>query len=1587
MNDSAAVRGKLIDRLTALARARLGETRAPAVANFLAGYYANLAVEDLTQSDEELYGAALALWQFGRVRPAGTAKVRVTNPKLATHGWASPHTVVEIVNDDMPFLVDSVIGELTSRELTVHRLAHPIIKVTRDGAGNATACGAGAPESFMQIEIDQLADGACADLEAKLAAVLADVRAAVGDWQAMRARMTAVRAPLESASGDAAATGRFLAWLSDNNFTFLGYRRYAFAGGEAPQISVEAGSGLGLLRDDAVIVLDGMRDMANLPPDVRAFIRDPVPLLIAKSSRRSTVHRAVPLDVIGVKTVVDGRVAGMDLFVGLYTSAAYNQSPRGIPLLDHKVAQVIERAGFAPASHDGKSLTHILETYPRDELFQASTDELYDTAIGILRLKERQRSALFVRKDAFERFVSALVYVPRDRYSTDLRRRIQALLAEAYGGTIARWDSQFAEDTLLMRIHFIIATTPGAIPAVDVGDLAHRIADLARAFADRLRESLVAARGEESGLKLLRRYAEAFPAGYRERFTADNAVADVGQIEAVLADPAALAIDLYRPVDALDNELRLRIFHQGAPVALSDILPMLENLGLRVMTEQPYEIAPAGQPPVWMHDFSMLTQVAAPDLTRIKAKFEAALAAIWSGAAGSDGLNRLVLGAGLDMRSVTVLRAYARYLRQIGLAYSQSYVEDALANNPKIAARLIDLFKTLHDPALKGDRDTAARGLAVEIDHLLDGVTNLDQDRILRRFLNLVKVTVRTNFFRDRPYLSFKLDSQNIDDLPLPRPLVEVWVYAQNVEAIHLRGGRVARGGIRWTDRPEDFRTEILGLMKAQMVKNAVIVPVGSKGGFFPKRGPGPDAGRDAIQAHAIESYKTLMRGLLDVTDSIAPDGIVAPKDVVRRDGDDPYLVVAADKGTATFSDIANGVSRDYGFWLDDAFASGGSAGYDHKAMGITARGAWEAVMRHFREIGIDTQSQEFTCVGVGDMSGDVFGNGLLRTPHVKLLAAFDHRHIFVDPAPDPAKAFAERARMFKLPRSSWADYDGKLISPGGGVFDRKAKSIKTTPEIRALFGIGETVTPADLIKAILKAPVDLLWLGGIGTYVKAASETNAEAGDRANDGLRIDGKDLRCKVVGEGANLGFTQRGRVEFARAGGRINTDAIDNSAGVDTSDHEVNIKILLGDVIARGDMTLKQRDLLLARMTDDVAAHVLGHNYHQTQALSVMEAEGVQGLEPSLRMIRALEKAGRLNRAIEFLPDDEEFAKRQAAKAGLTRPELAVLLAYAKLTLYDGLLASDLPGEAALEDTLVKYFPRELRETQRAAILRHRLKREITATMLTNDLVNRAGTNFVNDLRERLGCDPAEIARGYHVARAIFDLPRLWVAIEALDNKVPAAAQTRMLALTQGLLRRVVPALIAHAPVGADGVRKLDMAAAIERLRAPIAALLASAPATLSDARLEEIKPLTDAGVPGDLARTLAALDDLAAAPAIVDLASATGGQPDTVAATYFAIGDRLRFDWLARRASRAGQGGIWARRAADALIDDLEGLQAQAARAVLSTGGDGDRLATWLEMRKADLARYDALIGELRAVAMPDLAGLTVAARALRALVG
>jgi glutamate dehydrogenase len=1584
-----------------LVRARVAREQQGVLEDFVARYYRGVDPEDLAERrPADLYGAALSHWNFARTRAPAQAKVRVFNPSIVEHGWQSTHSIVEIVNDDMPFLVDSVTMEANRHGLTLHLIVHPIIPVRRSADGTLVDVDDDPKvprESFIHVEVDRLVDPARMEALARdIEQVLSDVRAAVTDWKAMRARVDDVvteieRTPPPLPAQELEEGRQFLQWLADNHFTFVGYRAHDLVTKDGEDtLRIVPGSSLGVLRSGEG--KDVATSFAALPREVRALARKPELLIITKANSRSRVHRPGYLDYIGVKRFdAKGQVTGEHRFLGLFTSTAYSTNPSAIPVLRRKVADVVARAGVAPGSHTGKALVHVLETYPRDELFQSTEDELLRTAVGILHLEDRQRIRLFVRRDPFGRFLSCMIFAPRENYTTELRQRWQAILMQAFAGTSSEFNVSLSE-SMLARVMIIVRTKPGQVPAFDVRELESRLVVAARRWDDELSEALVEALGEARGVELFRAYGAAFPGAYREDFPARAAVPDI-EMMASLSAEQPLGMRLYRPLEAPPDLMRFKLFHFGRPVALSDSLPMLERMGLKVLDERPYRIVRQGQEPIWMHDLGMVGRVDATIAEEtLHALFADAFGRVFRGDAENDDFNRLVLRAGLPAGEIVVLRAYAKYLRQIGFALSQGFIESTMAAHPDIARLLVELFKQRLTPTSAPGIGARVADTERAIHEALEHVDNLSEDRVLRQYLALILATTRTNLWRrdaqDRPrsFVSFKFDPAAVPGVPDPRPRFEIFVYSPRFEGVHLRGGRVARGGLRWSDRPEDFRTEVLGLVKAQMVKNTVIVPVGSKGGFVLKRAPAA-SDREAYLREGVACYQDYLRGLLDLTDNRVADAIVPPPQVKRHDADDPYLVVAADKGTATFSDYANGISAEYGFWLGDAFASGGSAGYDHKAMGITARGAWESTKRHFRELGLDTQTTDFTVAGIGDMSGDVFGNGMLLSRHIRLVAAFDHRHVFLDPDPDAATSFAERERLFKLPRSSWADYDAKLISAGGGVHPRTAKSIAITPEVKKALGItADALAPTELVSAILKAPVDLLYNGGIGTYVKATSETHAQVGDRANDGLRVNGRDLRCKVVVEGGNLGLTQLGRVEYARHGGRINTDAIDNSAGVDTSDHEVNIKILLGQVMAEGELTLKQRNTLLASMTDEVAALVLRDNTFQTQALSVIGRIAPQLLDAHQRFIQFLEKAGRLDRALEYLPSDEEIAERRAADTGLTTPERAVLLAYSKIWTYDELIASTLPDDSWVATALARYFPAALRERFADYMPRHPLRREIIATHVTNSMVNRVGSTFIHRVMETTGAKPPEIVRAYLLAREVFDFVGLWKSIEALDNRVDDAVQSALL-IEQGRLIERSTRWFLRSRRLAD-----DMGATIAQMTPRLASLATAIPA-LQDpadrARSDQaVARYVAQNVPEDVARRVIGLDALYAALDIIDVAEARNRPLESVAQVYFEVATRLGLPWLRERIAALRDHQHWEGLAKGAMLDDLFGLQRTITAEVLGaaeTGTSERVIASWADRNQRAMTRASQLLAELRAAPAVDAAMISVALRELRNL--
>ncbi|MGB9429975.1 MAG: NAD-glutamate dehydrogenase [Gammaproteobacteria bacterium] len=1593
-------KNKQLDKVIALGKK---QDASSTFENFLQQYYDDIAEEDLLQhTPQYLYSAAHSHWEFGQQRPAGETLVRVYNPNVKKDGWKSPHTIVEMVNGDMPFLVDTTIMTLTRNGIGVHLTVHPILYLVREKQGSIAHLDAaseehqsGLVESWIHLEVDHQSDATTLKkLEEELRSAMRDVRATVDDWHLVRDKVGEVCSAVDQYRaflGDTEVDEgqRFLEWLANNHFTFLGYREYDLVEEKGEDVlRIVPDSGLGILRDSGAKVSSSF---LVLPKDVRQRARAREFMIVTKANSMATVHRPGYLDYVGVKRYDrEGNVNGEWRFLGLFTSTAYSRSPRDIPVLRQKVAEVVRRSELPAGSHDLKALMHILESFPRDELFQSTTDELFETATGVVQLQERQRIKLFIRRDSFGRFFSCLVYLPRDRYNSQVRTKVQNILFNALNGKSADHEVYLSESALA-RLHIIVHTAPWKLPKYHRAALEQEIALAVRSWQDELRDVLIEKFGEEHGLRLFSRYGNQFPGAYQEDIKAKAAVFDIEQID-TLRGEENLHMSLYSPKHTPNPYLRFKIFHREQEISISDALPMLENMGVRVMGERPYQIRLADESIVWIQDFELIYP-GELDVQAVRNNFHEQFARVWNGEAENDGFNRLVLGAGLNWRQAMLLRAYCKYLLQTSLSFSPAYMERTLAGNPQIAALLVKYFEAQHDPKGAKERDALITRYSAEIDQALESVSNLDDDRILRSFLNVVRATIRTNYFQTtaqgghKPYVSFKFDPARVPELPLPRPMYEIWVYSPRVEAVHLRGGKVARGGIRWSDRREDFRTEVLGLMKAQQVKNTVIVPVGSKGGFYVKQPP-KSGNREEVLKEGIASYQTFMRGMLDITDNIVEGKIVPPPQVVRHDEDDPYLVVAADKGTASFSDIANAVSAEYNFWLGDAFASGGSAGYDHKKMGITAKGAWESVQRHFREMGVDIQTTAFTAAGIGDMSGDVFGNGMLLSRHTRLVAAFDHRHVFLDPNPDEETSFKERERLFNLPRSSWADYDSKFISSGGGVFPRSAKTIKLSAEARTVLGTeAHQLTPQELMRVILKAPVDLLWNGGIGTYVKSSRESNNEVGDRNNDAVRINGRELRCKVVGEGGNLGFTQLGRVEYALNGGRLNTDFIDNSAGVDTSDHEVNIKILLNLSVADGKLNEARRNTLLASMTDEVGQLVLRDNYMQAQALSNAESQAAERISEHAYLMRSLEKSGLLNRSIEFLPTEEELKERRSAKRGLTRPELAVLLAYSKIAIYNALLGSDVAEDPYLANELENYFPTALRKKYRESMSRHRLRREIICTAITNSMANRMGPTFAQRMQEESGVGVASVARAYTIARESFNMVGTWSAIEALDNQVPANVQISMAVQSGRLLRHATRWLLDHLH------GRLDIAEVVPLYRPGIETLTTHMAAVLGENQLETYHRMQqqyrDVGVPETLAQRIATLPLLYAALDMADVARDTQLPVDVVARIYFHIGRELDLDWLRGQIESLAVEGHWQAEARATLREDLYAQQRALAAQALDKAKDArtamDHLDAWLTEHANRVQHVQRLLADMQTASIADFPSLSVAMQEVRKL--
>ncbi|MFA5677643.1 MAG: NAD-glutamate dehydrogenase [Pseudomonas sp.] len=1587
-----------------LLQQRLQELVAPeeqqAVALFAEDFFGITTLAELrTRQDSDLLGSLLSGWrllqQFDR---AGT-RLQVFNPTVETHDWQSPNTIIQLIHADVPFLVDSVRIELQRQGHAIHCLQNSLFKVSRDTENMLVqihpvgAEGAGlVSESVMHIEIAHCqSPAALNEVHAGLQEALQQVEKVVADFPAMRQQTEQLISRLNDADfewfdgAERQEASAFLQWLLDDNFTFLGYERFAIVDGQLQQDD-QARQGLG-----GTAPLPCEAGEGRLTDEVLKYLCDPMLLSFAKALQISRVHRAAYPDHVSIREVdADGKVVLEHRFCGFYTTRVHAADVTSIPWLRRKVEQVRHDAGFARGSHLYKQLTQILQELPKDDLFQVSLEQLGETVLGIMQIQERNLIRLFLRRGNYGCFYHCLVYVPRDVYSTAIRQTIQQVLMSRLQASHSEFWAYFS-DSKLVRVQFILNVDPTCPLEIDAAELEEVVIQACRSWHDELAERLQDALGEARAHELLAQFGAGFPPGYSNRFIPAKAVVDLQYLRGLDADNP-LAMSFYQRLDSHAGQLHCKLYHFGDSLPLSDVMPILDNLGLRVLGEFPFQITRDDGQTFWVHDFVFCNGLDAQmDIADVNELFREAFTAVWTGQAENDSFNRLILLAGIDWREAALLRALARYIKQIRMGFELPYIASTLASHAPIARELVRLFKTRFFLARKASAGELEGKLEQAILSALDGVAVLNEDRILRRYLDLIKATLRTNFYQNdsdgqpKDYISLKFDPSAVPELPLPRPMYEIFVYSPRVEGVHLRGGKVARGGLRWSDREEDYRTEVLGLTKAQQVKNAVIVPVGAKGGFVPRRLP-QEGGRDAVQQEAVACYRIFIRGLLDVTDNLVDGQVVPPAQVIRHDGDDYYLVVAADKGTAGFSDIANGIAADYGFWMGDAFASGGSVGYDHKGMAITARGAWISVQRHFRELGVDVQRDPVSVIGIGDMSGDVFGNGLLRSRSVRLLAAFNHLHIFIDPNPaDAERSFEERQRLYDLPRSGWADYNPDLISEGGGVFSRQLKQIKLTPQIKEVFDIAEDqLTPTELINRLLKAPVDLLWNGGIGTYIKASSESHADAGDKANDGLRVDGNEVRARVIGEGGNLGMTQRGRIEYCLNGGAANTDFIDNAGGVSCSDQEVNIKILLNQLVAAGDMTLKQRNSLLVDMTDDVAALVLRSNYKQTQAISLAQNQTAEALVEYRRFISSMEASGKLSRELEALPEDDQLAERAGKGQGLTRPELAVLVSYAKADLKERLVAADELDDAWLERELVSAFPPQLVEAQGEALRHHKLRREIIATQLANNLVNHMGVTFLRRLEQSTGASAGQIMVAYVVARDVFRLMALFKAIEEQDHQLPASIQLQLMQELVRLARGATRWFIRRrGPQIQPGAEVEHFAPQIQALKDGFEDLLEGSVRALWQDRVDHY---IAAGVPAAIARQVAGTVHFYTMLGVIDAADATAQPVNKVAQVLFTLGSELQLPWLGEQISALPAGSQWQALAREAYRDQLENYLVAMTVAALQdsqqNASAADQVADWLQQNQPMMQRWQTLLSDLRSAGQADFSMIAVAMREL-----
>ncbi len=1605
---TVANKDQFFERLAEEFSRKITKAEARKISEFVKQHYAHIPLEELlSRSLSDTYGAVLAAWQFLQKRSAEETPVAVFNPDLEGDGWQSTHTVVFVLHPNIPFLIDSLRIAINQREIGTHSIQHSILQVERDKAGKLkkllpttkSDSGSAAYEAFIVLEIDRHSNPEdLKDLEHTLQTVLHEVRIAVADFPVVTGKVNEIINELDSTNAGISAEQKkeaqaFLSWLVNDHFTFLGYDEYDF-------VKDKSGVVVRRVEDSELGILHVNNErpaqvrLNKLPQRTRnEMTRANDIFIFAKSAQRSRVHRPAYPDYIAVKKFnKKGEVVGERRFLGLYTARAYNERPDEIPLLKRKFENVMKRSGFLREDYAGKELEQILTLYPRDELFQIGEDELLEVAKNILYIQERRRIELFLREDVYGQFVTCLAFFPRDIYNTELRLKVEKVLVDCLDAEDIEFVTHFSE-SVLARVQFTIRVPQVENRKLPIAEIREKVIELAQSWRDGLAVALSEACGEEEGNELYRLWAAGFPASYREMFSPRRAAIDLEHISDAATDND-LTMSFYRALEEDESTLHFKLFYPDQPLPLSDVMPIFDNLGFRVLGEHPFEVTDRHNKTVWIHDFTLYASSgAALDIHRLRPIFEELFHRVWFGEAENDAFNRMLISSYMSWREIALLRTYARYMRQIRFSNSQTFISNTLVHHVDLTRMLLEFFDVRFNPdrfQSEGKSQAAQQKLEIEFNAGLEKVENLSEDRVLRLYLELMQATLRTNYYQldeaggPKPYISVKFDPSGIPDMPLPLPVYEIFVYSPRVEGVHLRGGKVARGGLRWSDRFEDYRTEVLGLVKAQQVKNAVIVPVGAKGGFVAKQLP--DASdREAFQAEGVAAYKTFIRGLLDITDNLVDSAIQPPERVVRHDSDDHYLVVAADKGTATFSDIANGLAAEYNFWMGDAFASGGSNGYDHKKMGITAKGAWVSVERHFRELGINPAEDEFTAIGIGDMAGDVFGNGLLRSEKTRLVAAFNHMHIFVDPSPDAAKSYKERKRLFEKPRSAWTDYDANLISKGGGVFSRSAKSIPVSPEMKKLLDIkSDRVPPNMLITHILKAQVDLLWVGGIGTYVKGSSESNSDVGDKANDGVRINGGELRCKIVGEGGNLGMTQLGRIDYALKGGRLNTDFIDNSGGVDCSDHEVNMKILLNRAVAMGDLTSKQRNVMLEEMTDDVAALVLKNNYRQTQAISIANRDAAARLEEYRRLMNNFESEGKLNRALEFLPDDETLAERKLNKKGLTRPELAILISYVKGDLKQTLIDSSLPDEPSLAREMYKVFPRALTQKFSRELGEHQLRREIIATQIANDMVNHMGITFVERLTQSTGASAASIALAWLIARDVFRFDIWWDKIEDLDFHIPAQLQMELMGDLMRVMRRAVRWLLRNRRA------ELNIQSHMERFADGVWAITAGLPEYLGEQARQEWEKrneaLVGAGLPTELASVVSGTGYLYSSLGIIEAQEATGMPLKTVANLYYQLGDRLDLNWFANAIANLMPGSHWQALARESFREDLDWQQRALTTGVLNMAGKPEDIPAcideWWQRHEHMIERWQSILLELKGVREPEYAMFSVALREL-----